>query len=327
MMVNGMGFGVLTLMIFGQSPHDLDCRGSFEALARVEPTRIFPGEEITLTLRFVALKPWKRGPQRPPLAEDASLLSDFRVRDLPDEAPSRFPEGITGPTGTAWEFSWKLTPMPAKGRLKPNDPQSGTSAEIYPSSVPEIGLILTREDVPWPRLAREMIWVGPFGLTYRSIESEMAPPAPDGGKGWVFLGFCVWVFLAIVWMLIYETMLFRRGSENLQKRLASDELIGALELRGFLLGFLKSKGLVLPAEPDAPCISQAALRADYPKALATHLAEIWYSLDQAAFGPTKRIGLDSPATTRNADLAKKVFGLTQSGDWRFWKRRMCVDIK
>lgn len=337
-----MGFGILILLLFGQEPHDLDCRGRFEVLARVEPTRILVGEDVTLTLRIVALGPWKRGPQRPPLVEDGSLLSSFRVRDLPNEATARFPEGLTGPTGTAWEFSWKLTPIQASvqpfvepiGNTKGKDPQNRSQSEVskasYPSAIPEIGLILTRDDVPWPRLAREMLWVGPFPLTYRHIDTVKRTSEGAAFLGWTLLGIGAWVFLTIACMFVYESILFNRSQIAILKHLTLGEPIEALGLRRILHGFLKSKGFVLTAEPDALSIGQAALRAGYPPALATSLANLWSSLDQAAFGlgePNLGAPMSPPQSPpQEKELAKQVLGLAGSKYWRFWKRRLLVNI-
>jgi hypothetical protein len=333
-----MGFGILILLLFGQAPHDLDCRGRFEVLARVEPTRILVGEDVTLTLRIVALGPWKRGPERPPLVEDASLLSSFQVRDLPNEPTERFPEGITGPTGTAWEFSWKLTPIQASGQpfvepigsTKGKDPQNLSQIEVskasYPKAIPEIGLILTRDDVPWPRLAREMVWVGPFPLTYRHIDTAKQTSQGGAFLAWAFLGGSAWVFLTIVWMIVYESILFNRSQFAIAKLLTLGEPIGALGLRRILHGFLKSKGLILTAEPDALSIGQAALRAGYPPALATALTKLWSSLDRAAFGLGEPELGDTTSPSQEKELAKEVLGLAGSKYWRFWKRRILIDL-
>lgn len=322
-----MGLGILTLFLFGQAPHDLDCRGRFEVLARIEPARILVGEDVILTLRIVALGPWKRGPERPPLTEDASLLSHFRVRDVPDEAPSRFPEGITGPTGTAWEYSWKLTPLREAHGPKTKDPKPGAATALYPAAITEIGLILTRDDVPWPRLAREMIWVGPFPLTYRQMET-VSGSSGGSGIGWAMMGMGVWVVLTLMGMLVYENLLFKRAFQRLSELLTSNEPIDPRKARKILHAFFRERGLVLPAEPDAALIGQATLRAGYSGALATLSADLWGSLDRAAFGPAQPFPTTSRRlpSTQDKELANRVMTLAASRDWRFWKRRLTIEI-
>ena len=316
-----IAFGILTFLMVGQAPHDLDCRGRFEVIARIEPTRILIDEEVTLTLRIVALGPWKRGPERPPLAEDPSLLSHFRIRDLPDDSPSRFPDGISGPTGTAWEFSWKLTPLPETHRPTNKDPKARDSNALYPAAIPEIGLILTRDDVPWPRLAREMNWVGPFPLTYRQMEPDTGGQAGPG-IGWAVKGISIWIGLTLIWMLLYEALLFKHSCKTLAGFLTSKEPIDPMKARRTLQVFFRERGMVLPAEPGASSVLNAALRAGYPLALATRSADLWSSLDQAAFGPGK-----SPnGTPRNIgkELATRLLELAGSPDWRIWKRRLTI---
>ncbi len=302
---------VIPLLILGQKPHDLDCRGRFDLQSRVEPMRIFPGEAVYWTLRIAAKGPWKRGPERPSLEEDPSLISAFAIQAITHETPSRFPEGVTGPSGTVWEFSWKLRPLPQEGQKL-----------TYPMAIPEVGFVFTRDDVPWPSLAREIIWVGPFPLSYRE---GPRPQAPEDAvrRNLAMASWAMSFLIPLVVMLGYEFFWARKRWQKLSKRLETTGGGEALSLRHEFKRLLREAGLVLPEEPGEETIGTELLRAGYGPRLAKEAMDLWKELNHSAFN---RMNTDFEGASCQAfdGIKHRVLGLATALHWRFWKRRLDV---
>ncbi len=304
--------GLLSLFLFGQMPHDLDCRGRFELQSRVEPIRIFPGEDLFWTLRIAAQGPWKRGPNRPALSEDPGLNEAFAIQSISQDTPSRFPEGLTGPSGTVWEFTWKLTPLPQRGQ-----------PSLYPAAIPEVGFVLTRDDVPWQSLARETIWTGPMPLTYREAKFPLGPEKKIGLDLVLAMGTIIFLFIIIV-MLGYEWFWARNRWQKRSRRMRALDGDKVLSLRQEFKCLLREAGLVLPEEPGENTIQSGVIRAGYPVRLSREAMALWNDLNQAAFQrnlPLFEIG----SCPTHEDLKRRVLDLATAFQWRFWNRRIVVD--
>ena len=300
----------IPLFILGQLPFDLDCRGRFELQSRVEPMRIFPGEDLFWTLRISAKGPWKRGPDRPALGEDPALISAFAIKAMDHETPSRFPEGVTGPPGKVWEYTWKLTPLALGGQKN-----------SYPPAIPEVGFVLTRDDVPWQSLAREIIWIGPLPLSYR--EGQL-PYAPEEGVGFVLVAWGIISLFIILVMFSYEFFWARKRLQKLSIHLETSSEGEALAIRREFKRLLREAGLVLPEEPEAQAIHTGILLAGYGPRLSTEARELWNDLNHAAFNRDNH-GYEKDSSPIKDDIKNRFLALARAFHWRFWKRRLVLD--
>ncbi len=296
----------LTAEAHALDPLETGAKGSFEILPRLDPARPIPGEDLFLRITIRAIKPYESGPHPPGLVElaadaDSGFAGKFRVKALERENPDRIPESAVGSPGTVWTFDYQLTPIR----------QLDGS---YPGEVPEFGLVTTRTDVPWPRLARQFAWLGPFPLRYgETAEGPVGPLNRPHRIPW-WLGFAL-VGALMLAIAVWEGALWRRSVRHEVKCLK--EANGAPKVvRDLFYRWLVSRSVVLPAEPIPAQIGRQVASAGYSRAVAEAAEEIWSDLNRARFG---RQGID-PADLNS--LALRVGQLIGNWSWVPWKRRL-----
>jgi len=305
----GVGFAVCgmgnAMASASQEPLETRALGRFEVTARLEPARPIPGEDLFLWVSLQAIAPYQQGPKSLALEDLASqngsgFAGKFRIHPLKEDLPPAEPELGRGPPGTTWVFGFRLIPL---------KDERGE----YPGEIPEFGLVTTRDDIPWTRLARQIVWIGPLPLRYAQ-PSDNGLSSGDPAKSpwyWLLLG----PVIPLVGGTLYEIWKWRHDVAGARAQLFAPNGTSPHSLRKAMLAWLAARGVHLNAEPLPERIEAAVRRAGYPANLASQSRQLWERFNASAFGTNH---------VPSRDLAQACSTWLSSWAWVPWKRRMNV---
>jgi hypothetical protein len=286
-----------------QEPLETRALGRFEVTARLEPARPIPGEDLFLWVSVQAIAPFQQGPKSLALEDLASQIGSgfagkFRIQSLKEDLPPAEPESGRGPSGTTWVFGFRLIPL---------KDERGE----YPGEIPEFGLVTTRDDIPWPRLARQIVWIGPLPLRYAQ-PGVTGSPSGDPNKSpwyWLLLG----PVIPLMGGILYESWKWHRDVAGARAQLLAPDGTSPQSLRKAMLEWLEARGVQLSAEPLPERIEVAVRQAGYPANRASHSRQLWEKFNASAFGT-------NPVPSQ--DLAHACCAWLSSWAWVPWRRRL-----
>jgi hypothetical protein len=83
-----------------------DAVGTFDVSMTAQPTELFVGQTLTLTIRITAIGPVQQPPRRPDLRELIAFQQHFYIENLPGSAD----ESAGAEPKPGWEFAYRLKP-------------------------------------------------------------------------------------------------------------------------------------------------------------------------------------------------------------------------